>query len=308
MTTHKDITNQSKNIFKDLPSRLNKVHGDKYDYSKSIYKNMKEKITIICPTHGEFSLSTDHHLRGRGCPKCSKENLKQKQLLTTEEFIAMAKEIHGDKYDYSKSVYTRNNAKINIVCSTHGVFAQTPINHWKGNNCPFCANITRAEAKTKSTELFIAEARAIHGNKYNYSDSVYTGVKNRLHIICPTHGSFEQTPNEHLVGSGCQSCATYGFDYNIPAILYYLSINNGEAYKIGITNSTVENRYYKELDFIKVLWTKNFKTGKEAYLAEQNIKKKFEQFKYLGKPLLISGNTELFIENVCPTFTSHSSE
>jgi len=42
--------------------------------------------------------------------------------MTTEEFIKKAKKVHGDKYDYSKSVYTEYNNKITIICPIHGEY------------------------------------------------------------------------------------------------------------------------------------------------------------------------------------------
>ena len=47
-----------------------KIHGDKYDYSKSVYANPKEKICIICLAHGEFWQKPYNYLNGQGCSKC----------------------------------------------------------------------------------------------------------------------------------------------------------------------------------------------------------------------------------------------
>lgn len=46
-------------------------HGEKYDYSKVVYKKMHEKVCIICPEHGEFWQTPSKHLLGQGCPKCA---------------------------------------------------------------------------------------------------------------------------------------------------------------------------------------------------------------------------------------------
>lgn len=56
----------------DFISRAMSVHGDKYDYSKSIYISAKEKVTIVCKEHGvEFYQSPTNHLIGKvGCNKC----------------------------------------------------------------------------------------------------------------------------------------------------------------------------------------------------------------------------------------------
>jgi len=85
-----------------------------------------------------------------------------------------------------------------------------------------------------------------------------------------------------------------GFDASKPAILYYLKINNGEAYKIGITNHTIEYRFSKEdLQKIEIVKTWYFKYGLEAYSKEQKILNDFKYAKYNGNNLLKNGNTEL---------------
>lgn len=61
--------------------------------------------------------------------------------LTTEEFIKKAREVHGDKYDYSKVEYVNNKTKVIIICPIHGEFPQSPVNHIRGNECPKCAKI-----------------------------------------------------------------------------------------------------------------------------------------------------------------------
>ena len=77
--------------------RAKEIHGDKYDYSKAEYKSTRDRVCIICPTHGEFYQNANHHIRRAGCPKCSGP-----KKLTTVEFINKAREVHEDKYDYSK--------------------------------------------------------------------------------------------------------------------------------------------------------------------------------------------------------------
>ncbi len=60
--------------------------------------------------------------------------------------------------------------------------------------------------KKDTTDEFIEKARKVHGDKYDYSEVDYQGNKKKVKIICPTHGSFPQTPSVHLGGSGCDTC------------------------------------------------------------------------------------------------------
>lgn len=172
-----------------------KIHGDKYDYSKVDYKNSRDKVTIICPIHGEFQQKANEHLRGHGCSKCGGTH-----KLTQEQFIDKSKEVHGDKYDYTDLVYTNMQTKVKIKCPIHGEFEQLPSLHLKGNGCPKCAG------RCSSTEDYINKAKEIHGDKYDYSKVVYNGNNELITIICPIHGEFQQRAVKHLIGHGCQKC------------------------------------------------------------------------------------------------------
>jgi hypothetical protein len=115
-----------------------KIHGDKYDYSKVIYKTSVDKVIIICKMHGEFEQTPDNHLRGNGCIKCQYLNQGLKSRKSTDDFIKKAKEIHGNKYDYSEVEYITCMKKVVIICKEHGKFEQVPNSHSRGNGCPRC--------------------------------------------------------------------------------------------------------------------------------------------------------------------------
>ena len=130
--------------------------------------------------------------------------------ITTEDFVARARVIHGDKYDYSKAVYAGNKEKITIVCSEHGEFLQTPANHTSGFGCIKCGFKNAGQYHKKDSQQFIAEARAIHGDHYDYSQAEYRGARNPITIICPKHGAFQQVAHVHLrhgTGAGCERCS-----------------------------------------------------------------------------------------------------
>jgi hypothetical protein len=111
----------------------NKNHKTLYDYSKVYFKNRDDKVIIICPKHGEFKQGAYYHANGGNCPKCVGG-----RKLGCNEFVEKAKEVHGDKYDYSKVVYKNYSTKVCIICPIHGDFWQTPNNHLFGSGCPSC--------------------------------------------------------------------------------------------------------------------------------------------------------------------------
>ncbi len=130
--------------------QANQKHNFKFDYSKTIYTGIKNKITIICKLHGEFEQLADKHLnetKGQGgCPECRYDTVRK-----DNEFIDRANKIHNFKYDYSKVVYKRTDKKVIIICPLHNEFLQTPNTHLTGSGCPECGKLTKIE-KLKQNE------------------------------------------------------------------------------------------------------------------------------------------------------------
>lgn len=186
------------------------IHGNKYDYSKVKYINMETKVCIICPDHGEFYQTPKSHIiRKYGCSKCGRNSCGNKLKLELTDFINKAKNVHGNKYDYSKVDYKNANTKICIVCPEHGEFYQTPHDHLKGSGCPKCGIETVRKILSYTNEEFIEKAKKKHGNRYDYSktDVNKRDKDGKVCIICPDHGEFWQTPNNHINGQGCPLCA-----------------------------------------------------------------------------------------------------
>lgn len=124
----------------DFIEKARVVHGDKYDYSRAIYVDSKSKIDIVCKIHGIFLQSPDKHLQARGCPKCGRIAITNSKRKNVDVFIEQAKEKHGDKYDYSKVVYTNTHARVIIRCTIHDLdFRCIAKRHiYDGMGCPKC--------------------------------------------------------------------------------------------------------------------------------------------------------------------------
>lgn len=142
------MSNDRKIDNSEFIKRANKVHGGKYDYSSIEYINDTTKLTIKCSEHGLFEQTPNNHLRGCGCPGCG--NTKKH---TNSSFIKKAKEVHNDRYDYSSVDYVNNKTKVSIGCTGHGLFAQIPSDHLKGQGCPICAGY--GFDKTKNSYLYV---------------------------------------------------------------------------------------------------------------------------------------------------------
>jgi hypothetical protein len=190
----------------DVIKRFISVHGNRYDYSKVMYSKMHDKVTIVCSKHGEFSMSPHSHINGQGCPKCGIESRTEIRKDNIDTFINKSKEVHGEKYDYSRVEYIDSQTKVCVVCPEHGEFWIKPYSHIQGCGCRKCYNEYTRIRKSYNMESFVNKARQVHGDRYDYSKVEYIDSKTKVCIICPEHGEFWQSPNAHLRGHGCIKC------------------------------------------------------------------------------------------------------
>lgn len=205
--------------------------------------------------------------------------------------------VHGDKYNYEKSIYTTARKHMIVTCPEHGDWEITPDNH-KRYGCPSCDRTSKID-----TAEFIKRAQVKHGSRYKYAKSSYVNSTVPIDIECTLHGSFQQRPNDHLQGKGCKRCADLHkkVSYNgkhytgIPTTLYYVEIEPG-IYKIGITTETVKKRFRRN-KIHRIVLEVCYADGKEAYQVEQNILSKISNagvYKALKVPIV--GYTEMSLK------------
>jgi len=184
-------------IIEDFIEKSIKIHKNKYIYDKVIYVNNSTKVIIECKEHGYFEQLPNAHMRGQGCSKCkggTKYNL--------EDFIKKSNSVHNYKYGYEKSFYTDSYTMIIVECKEHGYFEQLPNNHMSGQGCPKC------KGKSLSDDELLKKMNIIHNNKYDYSLVLFTGMLNKVKIICSEHGIFEQKLSNHVnLKQGCPKCS-----------------------------------------------------------------------------------------------------
>jgi len=278
----------------DFISTSNIIHNNFYDYSKVIFTKIREKVTIICPIHGEFEQVAGNHMKGSGCSKCDIQKRRDIQKL---KFISKANIIHNNFYDYSKVKYINIKTKIKIICPIHGEFEQSPNNHLSGHGCKKCG----LEKRKLNEVEFIKKCKIKHNNLYDYSKVKYINSSSKIKIICPIHGEFEQVAGSHLFGDGCKKCAILKngiLKYkNRKTTLYFIYFPKFNIYKVGLTRKDIDKRFSSEIkngiDIITI-FTRTFIDGSDAFKKEQHILELFKSSKYKGDDILETGNSELF--------------
>lgn len=139
---------------------------------------------------------------------CSTGKFTSESLVrSAEEFIHLAREKHGTKYDYSLVTYLHGRTKVKIICPIHGAFEQEPTGHLQGYGCRKCADELNAKNNTLTQAEFLQKAKAIHGDKYDYSKTAYTKMVDKITAVCPEHGEFKQKAGAHIhLANGCPTC------------------------------------------------------------------------------------------------------
>lgn len=295
--SYKKKSESSRMSYEEFERRVNSVHGSKYAIKGDTFEGATKKVVVNCRLHGDFTILGSNLLIGHGCCLCGRIKRDFSSTRTTEEFIKLSKEIHGEVFDYSATRYTKVTEKLKIICRVHGEFEQRAAEHLNGHGCARCSSISRGLAGRHTTEDFIQKAKIVHGDNYSYSSVEYSTCREPVIITCKIHGDFMQVPSDHLKGSGCHNCKESGFRTNLPAYLYVLRF--GSVHKIGITNNPVQQRLLQikknsKINFHVVKEYYN-KSGEIIYATEQRFLRLLRQM-YKQPTHKFDGFTECFYD------------
>ncbi len=215
----------------EILHQLHEVHGNIYEYKLSNFKGTKEKIEVLCKTHGVFYKPVTKLLRGEGCPFCSNDRTASKLSHSAEDFIQKSKLIHGDTYNYSKIVYKNAKTLVRINCTIHGFFEQLPDVHLSGSGCPSCAE--HGFNPSTPASIYVLTSIDLKFMKIGISNNVksrisklrkktpfkFKKIKEFSFAIGMKAFLTEQTAHKLLVTAGLQ-----GFDGSTEWFLYNLNI------------------------------------------------------------------------------------
>lgn len=181
--------NKEKNTisFKSFLEKSKEKYGDRFSFNESEYKTFSlNKITIHCNKHNlDFKATPSDSLRFIGCPECAKElynenyykHIENERVNNEKNFIEKAREVHGDKYDYSKVKYVNSKTPVCIICPEHGEFWLAPQYHIKGRGCKKCAHnyITNIN---ELNNLIIK----LWGIEYDFSRAVFKNMSTKITV------------------------------------------------------------------------------------------------------------------------------
>lgn len=192
-----------------------------YDVSKydarqlhAIYASLKSKEKLAKQrAERKAELERQKQLRAEERKRKEEERIRKR----TADLISQAIEIHGNKYDYTKTTYEKKlyHGKMmwvlaNIYCPKHGYFDARPDVHiQQGCGCALCAGILNNLSAEERKQRWLAQCHERFGDRFDYSQVEYVNNDSIVKIYCKEHDYlFETTPDTHVRGyGGCPYCS-----------------------------------------------------------------------------------------------------
>ena len=281
------------------------------DIKSSISTRKRWFATMQCQQCGkEFVIreqGKNRHLE-KPCEMCTKKNLAY------NNFIKKAVNKHGNRFDYS--LVTRDNyvnlfTPVKIICKEHGVFEQKPKDHTSKQRgkqcCPICIQNFNKIHNKRSIDSWKEELhkKTPHITMVKHGNSESNLEKCTLY--CDHHRKFKTTlasiQNNIYI---CHKCALEANSWgsrtkriDIKGILYFIYIPSIDHYKLGVTTTSVKERFYNlPYDYI-VKWEQTFFTAKDAYKMESILFRQYKNYRPYSQYMLptkfelFGGYTEL---------------
>lgn len=103
---------QSSNT-EEFIKKAKKIHNSKFLYNNVIYKSAKNKIIVTCKKHGNWPISPDNHLRGRGCPECKREKgfgylVRESDIDSQDIYKQYTIKLSNDNEEFYKTGISKN--------------------------------------------------------------------------------------------------------------------------------------------------------------------------------------------------------
>jgi hypothetical protein len=286
--------------------RLKYPYSHLYNFSQFDYKNYRTKSIVLDESNNEFLIDPRSIYR-------LKEPLNIRQSLNKNKYFEyLARQIHGDKYNYSKVNFLNSDSDVIIICNKHGEFKQRPANHLTNEaGCLECSKLKASIKRKLGKKEILKRANKIHNCKYDYVIAEDATVHDNLILICPKHG--EQKPQKisnHIHNNyGCYKCAKENstkyaqthsnINKDLDVYLYHMKLidkNDFVFYKIGLSiNPKKRLKSFCNLKSKEILETKKGKL-KDLYPLEQKYHSILKDFNVLYEPpeLIGNGSTECY--------------
>lgn len=215
-------------------------------------KGSTKTIWLSCEKGHSFETNPHAFVTGKRCAVCA--NLKVEIGFNDFEtrYPLLAKEWHPTLNGTltPRDVVYGSEIQVRWICEKGHDWSTSPYVRSKGIGCPVCSNrILRVginDLATVDPELLIEWD--FDKNTTLSPHELQAGSPIPVWWVCGEGHSWKTSPAmRRNQGTGCPSCAKYGFDVSKASIVYFLEHSEYRARKIGVTQigSTRLNRFEK---------------------------------------------------------------
>lgn len=198
--------------------------------------------------------------------------------LTTEEFIAKARLVHGDKYDYSKVEYKNNKTKVCIICPEHGEFWQRPNDHLTGHSCRRCS---RSLGKVFGVGVNDCYEFIRTGDKIRSSYQSWVNMLQRCYSIA--------WHKRHPTYIGCQVCDEWLYYSNFKR---WSDENYRDGYELDKDILAKKAKLYSPVTCVFVPHYINSLVIKRMTQNKKDIEKNYAHIKEVANRALLCGDID----------------
>ena len=198
----------------EFEEKVKKIHGDKIDLSRFIYRNSSTKGLCRCNICGnEWYVRPYSLIAGHGCRRCYDKKNREQRTMPIEEINRRIHEKNNTVTIIGEYVDTKT--KCLVRCDRcQNEWRTLPSDLCRGHGCPECNNSWSERRKT--AKQFIEEMNVLYNGEYVYLlDSNIVRNRDKIRYICPKHGEIEQLVATHMKGNGCPHCMESGLEKHI---------------------------------------------------------------------------------------------
>lgn len=188
--------------------RCNIKHNNRYLYNKTNFTGTRNKVTVTCPHHGDFTVIADNHMRTSGCPRCGTISGAAHTTVGYDEFIKRVHDKGITHLTFNREDYINSRVPITVTCTKHNnTFLQSPYSIYAGRTgCKECIGGKISTSTRSDTQTFIDKCQTLYGNLHSYDKVVYDTNVEGVIVSCSKHGDFTRSPKSLLRGYHCPTC------------------------------------------------------------------------------------------------------
>lgn len=226
--------------------QINSISGIKFIKWDGEYRNARSKAIVVCEHNHEWSVKVDHLSRGlSGCPVCAARKRSISNRTPESERINQINGIDGIYFVRWESEYANSSSRAIVRCLVDGLeWAARVSKITRGESgCRECIRERRFGTRIPEHDR-ISQINSIPNITFLRWADCYIGSKSKAYYRCNKCSHQWKAGIMNLIGhgTGCPSCARYGYNKGKAGFLYFLRSECGEHVKVGITNNT-EQRY-----------------------------------------------------------------